>query len=635
MEKNVGQISAIWISAYAPENTKLIWYDVSEAVHKIYETSTGTWKSINPQVVTNSTIANLRTIAQGSGLSVGKFYYLTDVGTLAIAITTTKIWYVDSHGNYIVNDLAASVQYYVNSTNLLIDGTTGTWSSANGTLNFSFSSVESGSNIQPANDYIVMRRNSSGTLSWLKFKLQALVSSASGNSIRWNNGLYFSFTDAISAVKNQPSGLVGYEKHNNDVQSIQNSINQIANSLNGFVTEANNYTDGKVTEQYIYNTLLHTTAWSLLENPPALPGSLPLHSILNIILSWINNLQSANKIFLGSGFSPNGRQGDPNYMDTVRAAIEKLIYKQNSFIDSWVCDIRSYISSGSILPQKKVYYYGVYPLECRTLRYGDDELPTLVLGMYRTKEEEDENPYPSRIFVYMMPDESSDYVFYDLYDWDLAPKAFRDAFNPTVSPWHTEFSPTWLSTQGQVGDEIGKFEGDEATFTATLEGALYLLSKWYRDHFNVNQSWNDNWYCFGYGFVYDSLNRIRMYPRVKITENNLLIQLNAGVFNETPYDRESADLLTTDVNNNASCLFIAIADNTIWSKLLAKYGLNTIFYLGIPVYVCDKTYSDSDGDNNIAAGFLYGCLIQSTDVSGNSNFLKLIPQFIQATIIKG
>ena len=172
--KNVGQIAALWISATAPTNVKLIWYDTAQSIHRVYESSTGNWIPLNPQIITNTNLAALAVVASGDGLAVGKFYFLTDLGVIAIAITTTKIWYVDSHSNYVVNDLAASIQYYLNSTNLFIDGSTGVWAADTGRLEFNFTEITAPSN---TNDYVVMRRKSGAVWSWVKVQLNKLISS--------------------------------------------------------------------------------------------------------------------------------------------------------------------------------------------------------------------------------------------------------------------------------------------------------------------------------------------------------------------------------------------------------------------------------------------------------------------------
>ena len=325
--KNLGQIAAIWISSNAPENQRLVWYDTSERVHKVYEVATGEWVALNPQIVTNSTISDLRNIAQQSGLSVGKYFFLTDVGTLAVAITTTKIWYVDSFNNYVVNDLAASIQIYINSDNLLLDGSTGVWNNATGKLVFSFTTISSSYNIQPDNDYIVMRRKNDSNWSWIKTKLSNFISAVSGNSISWNRGFYFNFATAINNIKNKTGGIVGYEQYNTDKNAINTSINNVSQGNQQILSTAKSYTDDKTSESALLDKQIGRPR-TIYSNPPDVPGTgTTIDNIINIIFSWISALQNSNKIKVGSGFYANGRSGNVNYSDTIRAAIEKLVYK--------------------------------------------------------------------------------------------------------------------------------------------------------------------------------------------------------------------------------------------------------------------------------------------------------------------
>ena len=331
---NLGQISAIWISPNAPENLQLIWYDITERVHKVFDTSSREWTALNPQVVTNSTIDTLRNIAINSGLSIGKFFFLTDVGTLAIAITTTKIWYVDSQNNYVVNDLATSIVSYINSNNLLIDGSTGVWDNETGRLKFDFTTVSSGDNLQNNNDYIVLRRYNGSVWSWIKTKISNFISTVAGNSITWNNGLYFNFSAAINAIKNYAGGIVGYDAYVENNESINLSIQNVAQTSQQILNQANSYTDQETAAAKIYGKK-HADEWNVLDNPPDVPNqTATLNDILQILVSWANVLQDSNRIKVGSGFSSTGRSGNINYSDTVRTALEKLVYGLNS-LSGW------------------------------------------------------------------------------------------------------------------------------------------------------------------------------------------------------------------------------------------------------------------------------------------------------------
>lgn len=325
--KNLGQISAIWIGSSAPADQKLIWYDTSERIHKVYESSTGEWMALNPQVITNSTISQLKTIAQSSGLSVGKYFFLTDVGTLAIAITTTKIWYVDSYNNYIVNDLAATITAYINSDNLLIDGSTGVWDNSRGKLIFNFETISDINNVQINEDYVVIRRKSNSSWSWIKIKLSNFISKVSGNSLTWNKGLYFNFSAVIDSIKDQIGGIVGYDEYKADIEKIDNDINNVAETCQNIYELSKTYTDNKTSSESWLESQIGRKI-SIYQNPPEIPSTAStMSNILNIIFSWIDALRYAVNIKVGNNFPPKGRTGNINSSDTVRSALEKLVHQ--------------------------------------------------------------------------------------------------------------------------------------------------------------------------------------------------------------------------------------------------------------------------------------------------------------------
>lgn len=325
--KNIGQVAAIWIAPTTPSNTKLVWYDTSSSVHRVYDTALGQWVPLNPQVITSASIASLRSIATGSGLPIGKYYVLTDTGTIAIAITSTKIWYVDTHNNYVVNDLAAASQYYINSTNLMIDGSTGVWDTTNGQLKFEFSEISAAANMDAANDYFVMRRKSGNVWSWAKSKLSNFVSLVTGNSLTWNKGLYFNFGSAINDIMDRQGGVCSTMQHYQDMENLRQQVNNTSLQNQQYLLQAREYTNQQTAPENIYAKQLPS-----LLNIPANPSAAPavgwqLKTILQQIYGWINKLKLGNNINVGSNFNIAGRSGDLNASDSVMHALEKLLYK--------------------------------------------------------------------------------------------------------------------------------------------------------------------------------------------------------------------------------------------------------------------------------------------------------------------
>lgn len=734
--KNLGQIAAIWISSNAPTNQRLIWYDTAERIHKVYDTYLGEWVSINPQVVTSTDIVSLKNIAVNSGLSHGKFFYLTDIGTLAIAITTTKIWYVDSQNNYVVNDLAATITAYINSNNLLIDGSTGVWNNNTGKLEFSFTTLES--DLDKDNDYFVIRRYYDSTWNWVKTKLKNIISNSLNNAITWNHGIYFNFKLALYNSINKSGGVLGYETYLHNQAIVNNAIENLSGANQEILDESKEYTDTKTSADALLNKQIGRSI-TIYPNPPEIPGTgSTIANIYDIIFSWIKVLQDSNRIKIGSGFSISGRKGSVNYSDTVRSAIEKLVYKQNNQssangiylplnfningrageysasemlnvllekmiyqIKFVVCDIRKYMTDGAILPQSKIYVYGIYPLECKATRIGNDEIPTLVFGNYSNQREEF-FPHPTMIHVYTMLEESNDYTYSATYNWDEASDFYQELFNPTphmpsdyyigdydaVLPnpdesifksigklakivssidnfklpnsfnpnsysgvpaavdtlttaigklsnaiknfdknvWESPFlNKNWDSVTN-VGDTIGEFDSDgKPLYSASLEGAIYLLSSWYKKHFShVSNAWTTIEAFFTYGDV-EELSELSKFCQYRIGENTLSIRC------------QSATSVVTYNNNVANPNHNILSDNNIYdvtlvfknlpqwvvNTLIDRYGLNNPFNINIPLIV--KAPPAANYPTFIAHGSMYAVVVSAPQDSSSSGYLKLIP----------
>ena len=560
---NLGQIAAIWISAVAPENQKLIWYNTLERIHKVYDTAAGEWAALNPQIVTESTISDLRIIASHSGLSLGKFFYLTDVGTLAVAITTTKIWYVDSFNNYVVNDLAANITAYINSDNLLIDGSTGVWNNATVRLEFNFSEVATGANLQTDNDYIVLRRKNGNTWNWIKAKLGGFISAVSGNSIRWNNGFYFNFTTAINEIKNIAGGIVGFEQYDSDKRDLQRNIASISQDNQQIFDASKTDTDTEVGANTIYGKQ-YDGNWNLLENPPQIPNiSSELRDILRILVSWVNVLKNSNRINIGVGFSDNGKTGDVNYSDTVRSAIEKIVYKIK----------HQSIADGIVLPNS--FNFEDYLKE---LPIANDNITTAIgkLSAYLSK----------------------------LTD-DVWGAKFRD------DDWYASIS---------VGDKIGEFDSNgNPLYTASLEGAIYLLSAWYSERIGLRtQVSNYNaYYTSGRGDVRAERSTI---ISMKSTEVGLNFKISSSL-NILTY-QEDRDYLFSSFTNDDACLIIRDLPSSVTRRIAAEYGYAEPININIPIVA-------KWGSNPFKAiGVLYAILVQPPQDSDADAYLKFFPYYM-------
>lgn len=90
--KNLGQIAAIVFRATAPTNTKLIWYDTVNLVHKVYDGNSSTWV----QMSTNTTTEFPFTFVAGDLVIIGlKSYSLTITHNLGSQLVDARVFDID------------------------------------------------------------------------------------------------------------------------------------------------------------------------------------------------------------------------------------------------------------------------------------------------------------------------------------------------------------------------------------------------------------------------------------------------------------------------------------------------------------------------------------------------------------
>lgn len=322
--KNVGQVVGLYVGTSAPTNTKLIWFDETpnQQCHKVYDPVTKLWKALNPEIVSNTTYSELVNNAQKNGLSIGKFYQITDrSNTLAIAITTTKVQYSDSLGNFLIDDLGSNIQYHVSSGNLLIDDLNGVFNTDTNKLVFQFS--EQTPNVDT--DYVFGKSRIGNAWSLAKYKLSSFLSKATGNSLTWNGGIFFNFSEAIKALIDKVGGIVGYDGYRNDIQKLTNDINNVAKENQNIIDNAAQDTTDKTTDTAIFNKKLPSS----IETSTA-PGDVLVNDTLFTIVSkfqrWINQFKYATGIRISNGFKDATRIEYVNNNDTVESALGKIQY---------------------------------------------------------------------------------------------------------------------------------------------------------------------------------------------------------------------------------------------------------------------------------------------------------------------
>ena len=327
--QNLGQVSGLWIGTSAPTNTTLIWYDSTPAIrcHKVYSVTAAAWVVLDQNVISAITYSELKNLAQNTGLTQGSWYKITDQGNiLALAITSTKVQYVDVNNNFVIDDLAASATYIVTSSNLLIDDISGVWDATNKRLKFSFTETAHDGNTD--NDFIFGKKQRGGVWSLAKYKLSALISAVKGNSVTWNKGIFFNFNAALSSKTDVAGGVVGKNTYDSEKATMNQNIANVAASNQAILNTAKNYADSKVAPSEIYSKALPSapTSGAAID---IVQGD-TLSGIITKIYRWINQFKTASGIKVSKSFAPATQKADINNNDTVDSALRKIQYWFNN-----------------------------------------------------------------------------------------------------------------------------------------------------------------------------------------------------------------------------------------------------------------------------------------------------------------
>ena len=320
--KNLGQIAGVHIGTTPPTNTLLIWYDntPSQLIHKVYNPSTKLWGALDPEIVTNITYSELTTLAKNTGLTIGKYFQLTDASNvLAIAITTTKVQYTDSKGNILIDDLGSNIQYHVSSSNLQIDDLSGVFDETNKKLVFQFDEYVP----VISTDYLFGKVKRGTTWILAKFKFNSLLSTVTNNSLSWNSGLFFSFSAAIKNVLNKKGGVVGYDEYTTNNTKLNTSINSVGKNNENIIANADKALTDATTPSEIYAKAIPSAPATGDAPGDVLKGD-TLLLIINKFQRWVNKFKYATGIRLSSTFATFATKTPVNNNDTVESAISKL-----------------------------------------------------------------------------------------------------------------------------------------------------------------------------------------------------------------------------------------------------------------------------------------------------------------------
>lgn len=322
--KNLGQVAGLFIGLSAPENTTLIWYDSTpnQQCHKVYDVAKKTWIALDPQMVAQTTYSELVNNAKKNGLAIGKFYQITDKSnTLAIAIASTKVQYVDSIGNLLIDDLGTNVQYHVSSDNLLIDDLGGVWDKSTNKLIFQFSDLIPNN----STDYLLGKARSGNKWVLAKFAISKFLSDIGGNSLTWNNGLFFNFKHAIASILDKEGGVISKEVYDKNLSLIQNSLSSISKENQTIIQNANKAIKDGTSDDVIFGKKNTKNIDTAVAPGDVIRGD-TLFTIVSKFQRWINRFKYATGIQLSRSFADAKKQQYINNNDTVESALGKVQY---------------------------------------------------------------------------------------------------------------------------------------------------------------------------------------------------------------------------------------------------------------------------------------------------------------------
>lgn len=322
--KNLGQVSGVHIGNTPPSNIVLIWYDntPSQKRHKVYDPTLQQWVVLDQNIISAITYSELVNMAKNTGLSVGEWFQITDrSNALALAVTSTKVQYSDVIGNILIDDLGTNIQYHVTSSNLSIDDVVGVFDEVNKKLVFQFNEYTPD---YTADDYVLgkVRRNNIWSLA--KYKLSSFLSKVTGNSITWNGGFFFSFSNELKNVLDKKGGVVSKDTYDNDKTQLETSINNVGKENQNIIQNAQKKLTDATSDEAIYGKKLPsiTTAGEAIDVAKG-------DTLLNIVAKfqcWVNKFKYATGIRVSTDFADAKTGQYINNNDTVDSALRKLQY---------------------------------------------------------------------------------------------------------------------------------------------------------------------------------------------------------------------------------------------------------------------------------------------------------------------
>lgn len=314
--KNLGQVAGIIISNTSPSNLNLIWYDITEHLHKVYNFETKRWEVLNKNSILAINYSDLVDKAQLNGLTIGAVFQIKDKGNiLATAITSTKVQYTDLLGNIIIDDLGTNAESHIISSNILLDGVRGNFNK--NVLNFVFNE----NTLIP--DFLLGKKRIKDENKLIKVSANILVSNKKENSLKWLSGLYCSVINEIQSILDVPEGIASYDSFVTTVSDINLQISNLQRTLQTINTQITNAINQSTSDVSIFNKKL-TSDLKLQGEPIDVVINDTLYTIISKIQRYINKFKYATGIRLADNFTPIKGFVNVNRNDNLNSAIQKL-----------------------------------------------------------------------------------------------------------------------------------------------------------------------------------------------------------------------------------------------------------------------------------------------------------------------
>lgn len=324
--KNVGQIAGIIVAATAPSNQTVVWYDTVAKLHRVYNVDEAVWAPLSLSVVSSvndfSELVNKANAA--GGLTIGTFIVVKNRdgdswNTLVWVIGPTRIQYVDTMDNMIVEDLAGTgtAVRYVAGTNYTFDNVVSIFDTETSKVNIEFQPL---TDAVPPTDVVYGKRVINEKETLISRPMSSLLSKAQGQSLSWTlQGLFFSFARAMAAIidtqQQDDTHVVGAKQYAADFAAINKLFNEVK----------------KIVEDWQNNAPATVYASGLPElNPQTATVAAPndakagdsLQTLVDKMQGWYNRLKLATGESLSTAYAPAADKARyPQAGDTVEQAI--------------------------------------------------------------------------------------------------------------------------------------------------------------------------------------------------------------------------------------------------------------------------------------------------------------------------